>query len=156
MSRESIIVSPNPRGVFLPVIVTGTPKPGTMMEITPATEPVNGIYTARVYQPGTDGKRRPLMILIEDQESGKRVTDAYVTGTLGKIYIPAPGEWLQVLLADVSGTGDAHAIGERLIADTGTGKFIATTGSPEVEPFIVMETVAAPTADTLALVMCNS
>ena len=156
MARETIILDANPKGIFLPMIITGTPKPGTLMEFTPATEPVNGIYTGRVYQPGTNGKRRPLLILVEDQENGKRVTDAYVTGTLGKVYIPHPGEWLQILLQDVSGTGDAHAIGERLIAESGSGKFIATTGSPEVEPFIVMETVAAPTADTLALVMCNS
>ena len=58
-----------------------------------------------------------------------------------------------MLLQDVAGTGDSHAIGDRFIVDNGTGKLIATTGTPESEPFILMETVAAPTADALAHVI---
>lgn len=146
---NKIVVAAEPMGRFLDVIVDGTPKPGTMMELTPATEPVNGRPHIRVYQPGTDGDQRPVMILCEDELQGVANSVAYVDGYYGRVYFPAMGEEINVLLKDVTGTGDTHAIGELLIADTGTGKFIATTGSPESEPFMVIETLAAPTADAL-------
>jgi len=39
------------------------------------------------------------------------------------------------------------------MVDDGTGKLIATTGTPESEPFVLLETVTDPTADTLAWTM---
>jgi len=147
---NKIVVAAEPLGRFLDVIVDGTPKPGTMMELTPATEPENGRPHVRVYQPGTDGDRKAVMILCEDELQGVAATVAYTDGYYGRVYFPAMGEEINVLLANIAGTGDSHAIGELLIADTGTGKFIATTGSPESEPFEIMETVEALTADALA------
>lgn len=146
---NAIVVENNPKGVFLEGTMDGTPKPGTMMELKPATVAVGGKWTYRVYQPGTDGERRLVAILLEDSLQGKLATDAYVTGTRCFMYCPAMGEEMNVLKGDVAGTGDDLAIGDMLIADTGTGKFIKTTGSPESEPFECLETVTDPTADQL-------
>ena len=149
---NEIIVSDQPRGVFHEGIVSGTPKPGTVMQVKAATEPVGGAFTFEVYNPDADGNQRLQYILLPDSLQGKLATAAYVSGDRCFLYVPAPGEDLNMLVANIAGTGDAFAIGDKLIVDDGTGKLIATTGSPESEPYEVMETVAAITADTLVWV----
>jgi hypothetical protein len=131
--------------------VSGTPKPGTILSIVAATEPKNGRHTWGVYTPGADGDRPigPLAILLEDALQGKTVDDAYVTGTYCRMYCCIPGDEVLLLMKNESGTADSHAIGEKVMIDDGTGKGIVTSGSVETEPFVVMETVAALTADTL-------
>lgn len=152
-SGNEIIVSANPRGVFLEGIVDGTPKPGTIMQIKAATAAVNGRFTWEVFDAGADGDQRLIAVLLPDSLQGKTASDAYVDGDRCFLYVPAPGEELNVLVADISGTGDDWAIGDLLIVDDGTGKLIATTGSPESEPFIGLEAVTDPTADHLLHVM---
>lgn len=149
-----IIVSANPQGEFTEGTIIGTPKPGTVMEIdaTAAIPGPGGRMSYRVYQPGTDGQRRVIWILLPDSLQGKLNTDAYVTGTRGFLYCPRAGEQFNMLLGDVAGTADDHTKGETLEVDTGTGKLIAHTGSPEADPFRLLETVTDPVADTLAWV----
>ncbi len=144
---NEIIVSAQPKGVFLEGTVSGTPKPGTVMEVSAVA--TNGTKTFRVYQPGTDGDRRPIYVLLPDHLQGKLATDAYVSGDRCFVYCPVMGEELNMLVADVSGTGDDHAVGDVMMVDTGTGKLIVTTGSPESEPFILLEASTDPTADAL-------
>lgn len=146
---SKIILAADPKGVFLEGIVSGTPKPGTCMQIQAATAAVNGRFTYEVYAPGTDGEQRLVVVLLEDDLQGKLATDAYVTATRCRLYCPAPGEELNMLLADISGTGDDHAVGDMLMIDTGTGKLIVTTGSPEMESFMCLEAATDPTADAL-------
>jgi hypothetical protein len=153
---NTIVVSENPRGRFFDGIISGTPKPGTVMQVKAATEPVGNKWTWEVYNRDADGNRPqgPLAILREDNILGKGITDAYTTGTMGHLYVPMGGDFLLMLLADVTGTtSDSHTIGEILIVDDGTGLLIATTGTPENEPFVCMETLSGLTADTHALVM---
>lgn len=147
---RQIVIANDPRGRFIEGIIDGTPKPGTVMQIKASTEPVNGRHTWEVYNQAADGNQALIAVLCEDILNGKTVSDAYVSGTRGRLYIPLPGDDLNMLLADVSGTADDHVIGEKLMVDDGTGKLIATTGTPEAEPFVLMETVTDPTADTLA------
>ena len=153
MKGSEIIVSGNPKGVFLEGIIEGTPKPGTVMQIKAATEPVGGRHTWVVYAPpdSADGYRfaGPMAVLLPDQLQGKIATDAYVSGDRGSLYVPAAGEDLNMLYKNIGGTSDAFAIGDLMIVDDDSGKIIATTGSVEAEPFVCMETVAAITADTL-------
>lgn len=150
---NEIIVSADPKGVFLEGIIYGTPKPGTLMQVKASTAMVSGVFTYEVYTPGTNGDRRPIIVLLPDRNQGKLATEAYVSGDRGFMYAPAPGELLNMLIDDIAGTGDDWAIGALLIAESGSGKLIATTGSPESEPFQMMETVTDPTADHLALCM---
>jgi hypothetical protein len=153
LGNEILLTAIEPQGVDIEGIISGTPKPGTVMQIKASTEPVGGVFTWEVYNQAADGNRSLIAVLLPDALQGKCATDAYVTGSRGFLYMPAAGEQLNMILQDVSGTGDTHAIGERLIVDDGTGTLIATTGTPESEPFILLETLAAPTADGLARCM---
>ena len=157
MKGSTILLSGNPKGMFLEGIINGTPKPGTMMEMDPTASPFiqNGRPTYRVFQRGTTGAKGQVAILLEDNEQGKTVNDAYVSGTRGFLYVPISGEELNILLKDVAGTGDVHAAGEYVICETGSGKFVVTTGSPGSEPFRLMEAIPAPTADTLGWAMAT-
>jgi hypothetical protein len=150
MKGNGILVTPQPRGVFVEGYVSGTPKPGTVMEKVPGTAADDtGRFTWRVYQPGTDGEQRPIAVLLEDRLQGKGATEAYVTGDRCRVYYPAMGEDLNMLKGDVAGTGDDFTVGQILMVDTGTGKVIGTTGSPESESFQCNEAITDPTADTL-------
>jgi hypothetical protein len=149
---NQIVIEGEPRGKFDTVVVSGTPKPGTVLQVSAATEPVNGNFQYEVYNQAADGNNPSggHAVLIEDNIQGKLDTDAFVTGTLGTVYFPLPGEDIRMLVANVAGTGDTFAIGDKMIVDDGTGKLVATTGSPEQEPFTIMETKStALTADTL-------
>lgn len=149
MSRGSgIIISADPKGEFKEGIVSGTPKPGTVMEISSFTM-VGGRFTWQAFSP-TSGNRRLIAVLLPDDLQGQLASSAYVTGTRCFLYCPVAGEELNMLLADVAGTADDHTAGETLIVQTTTGKLIATTGSPQSEPFRLCETVTDPTSDTLA------
>lgn len=150
-THNTIVLSHNPKGRFKTGIISGTPKPGTVMQLSAAVEPVGGNHTWVVYNRDADANRPVggFAVLLEDENQGRTVADAYVTGTLGRLYWPIPGDELLMLVANIAGTGDAFAIGDLLIVDDTTGKLVATTGTPETEPFTVMETMAALTADTL-------
>ena len=91
--------------------------------------------------------------MLENALEGVPVTTAYTSGTQCFLYCPIPGDELNVLLENQSGTADAFAIGDLLRVEDGTGKLLATSGTPESEPFVVMETLAAITADSLCHVM---
>ena len=145
-----IIAEANPRGKFEECIVYGTPKPGTVMQLR-ATAKVGGRFTYEVYAPGTNGEQRGVAVLLEDDLQGKLATDAYVSGTRGQVYWPVPGEELNMLMKDVAGTADDHAVGDVLMVESGTGKLIVTTGSPESEPFVCLEAATDPAADALLL-----
>jgi hypothetical protein len=155
--HNDIVVSGDPKGHFIEGIIEGTPKPGTAMMVKAATEPdAGGRLTYVVWNGAQDGERDEVLILVNDNLQGKLITDAYATGERGFLYAPVRGDEVKVLLANITGTGsgtdDAFAIGDKLIIDDGTGKFIKTTGSPEMEPFKVIETVTTLLgADSLAL-----
>jgi len=142
MKGNEIILSANPRGVEKEGIVYGTPKPGTVMQIKAATEPVGGRHTWEVYNASADGDQRIIAVLLPDQLQGKIATDAYVTGSRCFLYCPAMGEELNMLVSAAgTGTGDSVAIGDLLIVDDGTGLLVATSSGEESEPFVVMETL---------------
>ncbi len=144
-------------------IISGTDKPGTMMEIKPSTEPVGGLHTYRAYQPGTgDGSPKELLILDIDSLQGKTASDAYVSGTVCKLYALQPGDRVNVRKADISGTGsptEADAIGDRLLIVDGTGK-VANTAvgvehSKSVRPFVLLETLSQGDQQAESLVYCR-
>ena len=147
MKGNEILISAEPNGRFLEGLVYGTPKPGTVMQVKAATEPVNGRHTWQVYDPDADGNQRLIAVLLPDVLQGQIYSDAYASGDRCFLYCPLPGDELNMLVADVdTGTSDSFAIGALFIVDDGTGKLINTTGGPESEPFICMETYADPTS----------
>lgn len=153
---NKILVSAEPKGHFTEGYISGSGvKPGMIVERDLSLPMIGGRHGYRVYQPGTDGERREVIIVLEDYLQGRLASDAYSDGDHIFLYSPVAGDEMNILLLNLSGTADDHLIGEMVMPDTGTGKFIATTGSPEMEPFRLLEAVTDPTADTLAWAVCT-
>lgn len=142
-----IIVASNPRGLFEEGIISGTPKPGTLMEKKAATVYVSGRPT---YQAVTraDGAIGSVCVLLPDTMQGKLSTDAYVSGTRGFLYFPVAGEDLNLLVGDVAGTADDVAIGDKFGITQNTGKLKANSGFASA-PFEANEVITDPVADYL-------
>lgn len=151
---NEIVVTTPPRGVHIEGFMkTGqTCYPGTCLEIDASVDPIGGRFTFKLADPDADGGRPkgPLIIANIDFLQGKTASSVYAADSRVFGWIPGLGEEINVLLADVTGTGDDHLFGEMLIVDKGTGLFIATTGSPETEPFMLLEDFTDPTSTNLA------
>lgn len=152
------------RGVHEAIIVSGTPKPGVVMEIVPSTAAVAGVFTYAVY--GTqayssgqyvnnDGDRKAIAVLLEKNDEGKTWDDAYADGDRATVYYPAMGEKLNMWFNDVSGTGDDFKIGEEMMVEDGTGQLLSADDNAEAHPFTCLETVKNPTADHIELCRFN-
>ena len=150
--NKTVVRGNNGRRVEVILGVGVTAYPGMALQFDYSVAIQNGVFTAVLYNRDADGNRPagPILIMEEDLKIGKLATASRVAGERVMCYIPLPGDELNILLADIGGTADVHTKGEILIPDDGTGLFIATTGSPEIEPFILQETLAAPTANTRA------
>lgn len=164
-----ILITPEPKGRFEEIIVVGTPKPGTHMVIKPGTtftrggrcemEPAGTTAASSTNQGmNADGERIPIAILLCATDAGASgvppfigPTDAYTTGSRGTVYYPVPGDEMNILFQDNTGTGALEdiVIGSKLIVDDGTGKVLQSTGSPECEPWVSNEAVADVAADRL-------
>jgi hypothetical protein len=157
MARGSeIIVYPGtePNGHFKEGIVnTGqTLYPGMVVQEDPTQALQGGRFVWKIYDADADGGRPKgeLIIILADSLQGKTVNDPYAAGDRCFGYVPCAGDELNLLILNIAGTADDHAAGEMLIPDDTTGKFIATTGSPELECAQLLETITDPVADTLA------
>lgn len=127
--------------------ITDTSKPGTCMEMVPATAMKNGRLSWRAWS-ATTGDPRMVVVLLEDDFQGKLWSDAYIANTQCKLYVPLPGDELNMLIKDISGTGDTHAIGDRMVIDSASGKLIVQPTSANAAQFQLEEAEAAPTADS--------
>lgn len=146
-----IVVNPDSRGQYQWGYLTTAEKPGTVHQVDPSVALKAGKHTYKVYQPGVDGEN-PLgayWVLVENLLQGQDATTAYAAGDFVKFYCPLAGDELNLLLKDVAGTADDHTKGEKMMVDHATGKLIATTGSPEDEVAVALETITDPTADQL-------
>jgi hypothetical protein len=155
---NGIVVSSPQRGVWHDIIVSGTPKPGTVMQIKAATEPVGGIFTWEAYDQSWDAQPGLIAVLDYDGLQGSINTTAYVSGARARVYCPVAGEQLNVIIEDVAGTSATsdYAIADRLEVNDGTGKLQdAATGTTRnySVPFICLETITDTTADYLAWCM---
>lgn len=162
MRGNSTIVTADPKGQFDEgFVATGeTHYPGMIVQRDYTVALRGGRYTYKVFTRDADGNRPAggYWVVTERMNAlqGKTITDSYPAAQRLSLYSPRNGEELNLLLKDVSGTADDHTIGELLIVDTGTGKLIATTGSPEDEVAVLQETVTDPTADTVAFCVWNA
>lgn len=144
MRGNQIVISQDPRGRFIGGVVSGTPLPGTIMQIVAGTAvDGNGDHTWAAFNRDADGDRPlgPLAVLLAKGE-GFDTSVAYEDGHQANLYIPLPGDELNVRWATSgTGTGDALTVGQIGIVEDGTGLVIDTTGSPQTEPFTAMEAV---------------
>ena len=151
---NSILISQQWDNVALQegIIAAGeAPYPGMIVQKQSATALVGGRHTVEIYNADADGAnpKGPYYLLLEDKYQGRLATTVYAAGERCFMTVPKHGDEYNLLLLNITGTGDDHTKGEILIIDDTTGKFIATTGSPEDEVAQLLETVTDPTADTL-------
>lgn len=145
MKGTRILVTSKPRGVFEDVYISGTPSPGTVMQIKAATAAVGGVFTMEVFNADTDGDQRMIAVLLERDQDTSIYSDAYADGELGRVYFPAMGEKLNMRFENTAGTGDDVAIGDLLEVNDTTG-LLQATASGESEPFVALEAVTDPMA----------
>ncbi len=143
MRGQEIILASNPKGVFLEGQISGTPYPGTVMEIK-NTAFVNGRPVWQVWSKAT-GAYGLVAVLLPDNMQGALYSTAYVDGAHGFLYCPVRGEELNMRVTDVAGTADDVAIGALFSIESATGQLIAN--SANVYPcFTSMEVVTDPAA----------
>ncbi len=149
-----IIVTSDPKGQFEEgyVKTSQTFYPGMVVLRDASVALKGGKHTYKIYDESGDGNNPTgaLWIVLEDGRIGKTTSDSFAAGERCFLYSPRAGEELNLLLLNIAGTADDHALGEKLMIDTGTSKFIITTGSPEQEVAQLLEVVTDPTTDTLA------
>lgn len=143
MKGNRIILEGSPKGKFMECVISGTPKPGTFMEIVGSTAPVGGRFTFRATT-RNDGTKGPIVILKEDDIQGKRYSDAYVSGTVGFLYWPIAGEEFNAMYRYAPGTSTVSEenIGDLLEIDGATGMLqaVGSTGPTHVSaPFYLLE-----------------
>jgi hypothetical protein len=136
------------------IVASGqTIYPGTIVQNDPSVALVGGRHTWTPYNADADGGRPkggPFILVVEDYLRGLAATEPYTAGQRIFGIVPMAGDEYNLLIANLTGTADDHTAGEVLIVDDTTGKFIATTGTPETEVAVLLEDITDPTADTLA------
>lgn len=119
---NQIFTAGEPRGVLVRGIIDGTPKPGQAVNLKPAVaRDGNNLFTYRASGRDFDGQPAELIILDADWEIGRLKTDAYVSGTPFKGYIPLVGERCNLLVKASSG---AVTIGKKYMVEASSGLFI--------------------------------
>lgn len=172
MQGSRILMTSEPKGIFLEGIVSGTPYPGTVMEIKPGVNPVGGGatslgngFTWQAY--GTAGAAtgdpRIWAVLTEDLLEGFSAlattagvpSSQYVSGSRCFLYVPICGEFLNMCVAAEVGTGSAnrYTIGERLTPYATTGQLVVESTSGTRAPFMSMEHLDV-TADQVGWLWC--
>lgn len=147
MARNAIVLSSVPKGrSFEGTLTSGqTPKPGQCVKLVSA-----GTWSVGVAD-GADGGIGPITIVTEDVYNGKTSLDAYADGAHVFLYNPGPGDELNLMRADIAGTGDDQAIGDLLMIQNSSGKLIANSSGKRV--FQALEAIVNPTADQLTMVL---
>lgn len=167
MWGNETVVSPSPaRGVRRTFIVKAgeTWYPGMAVQSDSATNnpfvstnegnQPTGLQTGKIYAPGTDGAVAGAVWIVTNDDlklKGGLITDSYAAGETASVYCPMSGDLLNLLIKNLSGTGDDHAVEEILIVDDATGLFIPDTATPFQKKAKLLQTITDPTADTLAL-----
>ena len=145
-SHANIVVSSRPNGRFFEGVAASgvTLSPGMCVQRDASGNFVLGRGVA-------DGERGDLIIVCEGF-TGETKTTAYAAAARVKLFTPAAGDKVQVLVAD---TEDAIAVTDKLIVDTSTGLFIETVGTPESEPFEALEALGTIAANTHCLAVAT-
>lgn len=157
MLGNKILINNDSKGRRQSCLISGTPKPGTHMEIVPATGPNgSGLHTYRACS-RADGTIGQLVVLLEDDEQGKTYADAYVSGTVGKLYWPLPGDEFNLRMRDQPGTGTANIdnVGDLLSIDGASG-MLQAAGSGTQKPYQLLEDLTQDqSGDSLIWVQCR-
>lgn len=151
---NEIVVTSEPGGQFTEGFVKSgeTHYPGMVVQRDASVALVGGRHTYKIYDRDADGDQPAGAFWVVTNLLGALVGQGVTVGITDRAmyYSPEAGEELNLLVGNLAGTGDDHALGEILMVDDGTGKLVVTTGSPETEVAQLLEVITDPTADTLA------
>lgn len=149
-NRIQVKAGDRPREGIARIKTGETLRPGMVCQIS-LTEGVDdhGLFTLEIYNRDADGNnpQGPYCVILEDGLAGTMET-AYPVGDgvrTCRYWIPQRGDEANLIISNVSGT--ANIVPGLMIVDDGTGELIATTGSPEQEPFLLLETIVDNAAD---------
>jgi hypothetical protein len=148
---QTIVISECPRGVE----TAGHGKtgetfyPGMIVQMDPSVSLIGNRHTFKIYNRDADGNNPAGAFYVVREHAYRDIDQPYAANEMLNLYVPLPGEEVNLLLANIAGTGDDHTAGEILMVDDGTGKLIATTGSPEREVAMLLEDITDPTTDNL-------
>jgi len=153
MKGSQILVSAFPKGIREEGIIgVGlTLYPGIVVQRDYSVALLGGRFTWKAYTPGANGGKPigPLIVLLDDPMQGRIYSTPYAAGDHAFGMTPQEGDEFNMLFKDVAGTGDVHSTGQLKMPESGSGKLLAVTGSPDLKPFTLQETLGALTADTL-------
>lgn len=153
--NEILVNGQDPKGRFSEGFAKSgqTIYPGMIVQKDPTVALKGGRHTYKIYDRDLDGDRPAgaFWVVLNDLHAmlGNAVGVAIPDGGRLEVYAPLPGDELNLLKGDVAGTGDDFTAGDLLIVDDGTGKVILTTGTPETEVAMALESIVDPTADVL-------
>lgn len=155
---NEIVLTPEPRGRRLEGVIEGGLLPGTCVQLkSGSTEDAGGRLTFQAWNKSAQNVPGPIGVLDYDKLQGKTADDAIPDGTRGFVYFPLPGDELNMLVQDQSGTGGTSdfSVGDPLGPEDGTGLLIDVTPSAVgvAAPFTSMENYVDMTADTRLHVM---
>jgi hypothetical protein len=154
MRGNEIIVSAFPQGKFIEGVIADASLPGTIMEIVPKTAltwTLPGGRQAYRASSATTGARREILVLRENHLEGKGPTDAYVPGTRGFLYVPAPGEDINILTAAEPGTGSVDTFKPGDLLGVNSSGLAVPNSAYISTPFTVQEYLTQVPADTPTL-----
>lgn len=142
-SGNKIVVTPNPKGVFKEGRIRGPETPGIAMQIDVSEAKQGGRFQWEPFNGAFDAQQNLIAILLPNGLEGQTAAQVYADGDRCFLYCPIPGEEMNILLQDQSGTADDFVVGDKLIVDDGTGKFLisAGTAADKSEPFIALEAI---------------
>ncbi len=155
---NKIVLTPEPRGRYIEYVISGNLLPGTIVQVATTARDAGNRLTVQAYDKAGTGKPGLIGVLDYDKQQGKLNTDAYVSGKRGLVYFPLPGDELNCIIADLSGTSATSdfSIGDPLTVQDGTGYLLdAIVGTTQYlfAPFELQETIVDLAANYLAHVM---
>lgn len=146
MAKGNAIVLSSPFGRKVEGTIFGSGVlPGMIVQIKAGeSEDGQGRLTYEKATPGGDGQRPlgPLYVVDLDFLQGGNADTEYADGAHVFLWCPHHGDELNVRVsAPGTGTSDNYAVGQPFIIDNSTGMLIATTGTPDAEPFMAIEDI---------------
>lgn len=159
MLGNEVILTPEPRGRRIDGVANVDMLPGIcIMPIANVDEDAGNRLTWGPYDKAQSGFPSLIAIVDYDYLQGKTADDLIKAGKRFSIYFPLPGDELNMLVQDQSGTGATSDfdVGDPMTIEDATGYLIdGATGTSGylIRPFMVMEDYNDMAADTRLHVM---
>lgn len=156
---NEIVLTPEPRGRRIEGVIEGGLRPGVAVQVKAGSTPDAGNrLTWQAWDKAGTGVPGLVGILDYDYLQGKTADDAIPDGKRGFIYFPLPGDEINMLVQDQSGTDATSdfSVGDLMAIEDGTGLLIdgsVGTSTNASAPFQVMENYTDMAGDTRLHVM---